>query len=105
MLPPIMALTDTKTRNTRRGDKPVKLTDSGGLYLEMRPNGSKLWRYRYRIAGRENIFAIGKYYNDTRGDHVSLAEARGIRDEAEIGRASCRERVKISVVAVSFNKI
>jgi hypothetical protein len=58
---PHMALTDAKIRGTKPSEKPVKLTDAGGLYLDIRPSGSKLWRYRYRIAGRENLYAIGKY--------------------------------------------
>ncbi len=56
-----MALTDAKIRNTKHSEKPTKLTDAGGLYLSVRPSGSKLWRYRYRIAGRENVYAIGKF--------------------------------------------
>ena len=46
-----MALTDAKLRNAKPGNKPFKLTDAGGLYLDVRPTGAKLWRYRYRIAG------------------------------------------------------
>lgn len=38
----------------------MKLADTAGLYLEVKPIGSKLWRYRYRIDGRENLFAIGE---------------------------------------------
>jgi hypothetical protein len=53
-------LIDTRIRNSKSSDKPVKLTDAGGLYLEVRPRGSKLWRYRYRIAGKENVFALSK---------------------------------------------
>ncbi len=71
-----MALTDTQIRNAKPGSKPLKLTDGAGLYLEVRPNGSKLWRYRYRIAGKENLFALGEY------DAVSLREARELRAEA-----------------------
>ena len=79
-----MSLTDAKIRASKPALKPSKLADGGGLYLEVRPSGAKLWRYRYRIAGKENIFAIGEY------PAISLAEARS---ELEIGRASCRERV------------
>lgn len=71
-----MSLTDAKIRNTKPADKPIKLTDAGGLYLEVRPTGAKLWRYRYRIDGKENIFAIGDY------PRIGLAEARGERDKA-----------------------
>lgn len=77
-----MPLTDTKIRNTKPGEKPIKLTDGGGLYLEVRPTGSKLWRYRYRIADKENVFAIGEYCADKRIGHVSLDDARGERDKA-----------------------
>jgi integrase len=54
-------LTDLAIRSARPSEKFYKLTDSHGLYLEIRPTGSKLWRYRYRIAGKENLFALGEY--------------------------------------------
>lgn len=69
-------LNDTRIRQTKPADKPIKLADSHGLYLEIRPTGAKLWRYRYRIDGKENVFAIGAY------PAVSLADARQARDAA-----------------------
>jgi hypothetical protein len=54
-----MHLTDIKIRQAKAAGRSLKLADSAGLYLEVRPNGSKLWRYRYRIGGRENLYAIG----------------------------------------------
>ena len=77
-----MPLTDTKIRNAKPSAKPVKLADGKGLYLEIRPTGAKLWRYRYRIAGKENVFVIGEYFNDKRSGHISLDHARRSRDEA-----------------------
>lgn len=71
-----MPLTDVKIRQAKPGTSPIKLTDSGGLFLEVRPSGSKLWRYRYRIGKKENIYAIGAYPD------VSLADARAERDVA-----------------------
>jgi integrase len=53
------------------------------LYLEVRPSGSKLWRYRYRIANKENVFALGEYFNDRRPGHLSLEGARSERDKAK----------------------
>ena len=50
-----MPLTDVRIRQAKAADKTLKLVDSAGLYLEVKPSGSKLWRYRYRIAGRENL--------------------------------------------------
>ena len=69
-------LTDTQLRNAKPKDKPYKLTDGAGLYLEVRPNGSRLWRYRYRIAGKENLYAVGDY------PAMSLVEARAAREAA-----------------------
>jgi Arm DNA-binding domain len=69
-----MALADIRIRQARAASKPIKLADSNGLCIEVKPNGSKLWRYRYRIAGKENVFAIGEY------PKVSLHAARLGRD-------------------------
>lgn len=71
-----MPLTDTRIRAAKATDKNTKLSDGGGLHLEVRTNGTRLWRYRYRLAGKENMFAIGAYPD------VSLAEAREARDAA-----------------------
>ena len=57
-------------------EKPYKLTDGFGLHLLIQPGGSKLWRFRYRFAGKENMLALGSY------PHTSLADARLRRDEA-----------------------
>ena len=77
-----MSLTDAKIRNAKPAESPIKLTDGGGLYLEVRPSGVKVWRYRYRIAGKENVFALGEYFGDKRAGHVSLEDARRERDNA-----------------------
>lgn len=73
-----MPLTDFKIRQTKPcpAGKSIKLTDGAGLYIEIKPSGSKLWRYRYRLDGRENIYAIGDY------PRISLADARAERDFA-----------------------
>ena len=73
-----MPLTDTKIRQAKAGTKPQKLTDGGGLYIEITTQGSKLWRYRYRIDGKENVFAVGAY------PQMGLAEARRERDESKL---------------------
>lgn len=71
-----MALSDTRIRSAKRARKPYRLADGRGLYLEVKPSGARLWRYRYRLAGKENMFAIGAY------PEVSLADARDERDAA-----------------------
>ncbi|MFP6828025.1 MAG: integrase arm-type DNA-binding domain-containing protein [Gammaproteobacteria bacterium] len=71
-----MPLTDTRIRSLKPSEKPYRLADGGGLGLEVKTTGSRLWRYRYRLAGKENVFAIGAY------PEVSLKEARIARDDA-----------------------
>lgn len=71
-----MALTDTAIRNAKPSDKPVKLTDGGGLYLLLNPNGSRWWRLDYRFAGKRKSLSMGVYPD------VSLAKARDRRSEA-----------------------
>lgn len=71
-----MPLTDVKIRQAKADSKPIKITDANGLYIEVRPTGSKLWRYRYKIAAKENVFALGEY------PEISLQDARKARDEA-----------------------
>jgi integrase len=72
-----MALKDTHIKNAKPSTKPFKLTDGEGLHLEVRPNGAKLWRLRYRLHGKESVYSIGKY------PVVSLALARERRTEAK----------------------
>jgi hypothetical protein len=54
-----MPLSDTAIRGARPGAKPVKLSDGGGLYLLQTPTGSRLWRLKYRFAGKEKLHALG----------------------------------------------
>ena len=71
-----MALTDTAARSAKPQAKPYKLSDSGGMYLEVAPSGGKWWRLKYRIDGKEKRISLGVY------PEVSLKEARDRRDEA-----------------------
>ncbi|EEQ8976180.1 DUF4102 domain-containing protein, partial [Escherichia coli] len=48
-----MALTDAKIRAAKPTDKAYKLTDGAGMFLLVHPNGSRYWRLRYRILGKE----------------------------------------------------
>ena len=70
-----MALTDAKIRAAKPTDKAYKLTDGAGMFLLVHPNGSRYWRLRYRILGKEkpwHLVCIRKF----------LLEARTKRDEA-----------------------
>jgi len=71
-----MPLTDTAIRNAKPGEKPIKLFDERGLYLEISPAGGKWWRLKYRFDGREKRLSLGVYPD------VSLKTARDRRDAA-----------------------
>jgi len=66
-------LTDIQPRTAKPKEKPYKLSDGGGLYLLINPDGSKYWRMGYRFEGVERLLAFGKYPD------ISLADARKAR--------------------------
>ena len=75
----VVPRSDAKCRNAEAGvdDKPSKLFDGGGLFLQVMPHGSKLWRLKYRFAGAEKLLLIGAYPG------VSLASASDERTRAK----------------------
>lgn len=78
-----MPLTDKRCRNAIPGDKPYRLSDQRGLYLEVAPSGGKWWRYKYRFAGREKRLSLGVYLAaQSKKVEVSLESARSAREAA-----------------------
>ncbi len=71
-----MTLNSPKIKNSKPKDKDYKLSDEKGLYLLIKKNGSKYWRFKYRINGTEKLLALGVY------PEVSLKKAREKRDAA-----------------------
>lgn len=53
-------LSDAKVRTAKSDSKPYKLSDGGGLFLLIQPTGSKLWRWKFRLNGKENLFAMNR---------------------------------------------
>lgn len=73
-----MTLSDLKCRQAKyKADGGNRLFDSGGLYLEIMPSGSRKWRLKYRVNGKENRLTFGDYPG------VTLVEARQRRDAAK----------------------
>jgi hypothetical protein len=64
-------------KGAKAQSKPYKLADQGGMYLEVKPTGTKTFCYKYRIAGKEGKLTIGTY------PEISLAEARELHLEAK----------------------
>lgn len=79
----VQPLTQLQVRNAKAKDKPYKLADGGGLYLEVMPSGGKLWRMKFRQAdGKETRLAFGAFPD------VSLGRAGEARRSAPV--AGCR---------------
>jgi len=71
-----MPLTNAKLKALKPKAKPYKLADYDGLLILVTPNGSKLWKFKFRINGKEKSLSFGKY------PYVSLLQARDMRDAA-----------------------
>jgi len=72
-----MKLNATQVSGFKPTSQKYKVSDGGGLYLEVNPSGSKLWRFRYRFQGKQKLLALGKYPD------VSLKKARDDLAEAK----------------------
>ena len=79
-------LTDAHCRKAHcaADKKRERLSDAGGLYLEVGPSGSKRWFWKYRIAGLEKKLALGSYLDK------GLTAARRARDVAKKGQSRCQ---------------
>lgn len=72
-----MPLTEIQARNSKPRDRAYKLADGEGLFLLIQPNGSKLWRMKYRFGGKERLLSFGAY------PALGLAAAREKRTVAK----------------------
>ncbi|SPL72464.1 tyrosine-type recombinase/integrase [Acinetobacter stercoris] len=96
-------LTDTKIKSLKPRDKIYRVADHNGLCIEIRHNGTKLWRYRYRFNGKASMLSLGEY------PLVGLADARKARDQAKlliedgINPAQNRRQEKIEAQLLNAN--
>jgi len=77
-----MALTNTHVQNAKPRETVYRLSDGQALWLEIRPSGTKTWRFRYKIAGKGAIFNLGLFAPSKGPGHCSLEMARKLRNEA-----------------------
>lgn len=103
----IAPLSESKIKTAKPAEKDYKLTDGYGLFMLVTPTGGKLWRFKYRLDGKERLISVGPY------PEVSLSEARERRTElrrmVEMGidpvankkKAVLRERGKASFETVA----
>lgn len=74
---PTMPLSDVEIRTAKPAEKPYRLSDGGGMYLQVDTNGARYWRMAYRFNGKQKTLALGVYPT------VRLSDARKRRDEAK----------------------
>ena len=72
-----MALSNTAIINAKAAEKPYKLYDTDGLFLQVTPKGGKWWRLKYRFDGKEKLLSLGTYPN------ISLSQARQRREDSK----------------------
>ena len=77
----------------------LRLTDSGGLYLEVAVNGSKRWFWKYRLDGKEKRLALGRYPD------VSLKDARTARDVARLSQRAGKDPVQERAAARALVRV
>lgn len=98
-----MSLTDTVARNAKPREKPYKISDAHGLYLQVEPSGSKLWRLKYRFNDKEKRLSFGAY------PVVTLAHARERQLEARrllgtgVDPGEYKKQTRRSAVVASAN--
>lgn len=97
-------LAEVAVRNAKPRDRSYKLSDGGGLHLQVNPTGSRWWRLRYTFDGKEQMLSLGVY------PAVSLRDARDRRDEARRMLAkginpSIRRRAEQVAASDSFEAI
>lgn len=109
-MPKIVApLTDVQVKNAKPKDKPYKLFDGGGLYLEVMPTGSRLWRMKFRQTnGKESRLAFGSYPDIGLGQaREKRAAARKLKTEDTDPAQAKREKARLAAdkAAQTFEKL
>lgn len=103
-----MPLSDTALRNLKPQDKLYKKFDSNGLFIQVMPNGSKLWRCNVTILGKRKTIALGSYPD------VPLADARKRRDDTRqlaaknldpVKERKAEREVAMAAVANTFESV
>jgi integrase len=98
-----MALTDTALKALKPKDKPYTLADGRGLYVEVFPTGGIVWRYRYRINGKQEKLTLGKY------PALTLKNARikrdGAAESAALGASPAQQKQLAKVAAAEATTV
>jgi hypothetical protein len=90
-----MTLTDTRIRNAKPSAKACKLSDGGGMYLLVTPDGARYWRLDYRFAGKRRTLALGVYPIVTLSSAARGAKKRELCWRKTLIRARRRRRPNV----------
>ncbi len=96
-------LTNTELRSLKPRTKPYRVADGTGLSIEVKPSGSKLWRFRYRYAGKAKMLSMGVY------PEVTLREARQLHNKARktlregTDPSELRQQAKTAIAQAAVN--
>ena len=90
-----MPLTEIQAKASKPRDRAYKLADGEGLYLLVKPNGSKLWRMKYRLSGKEKLLSFGAY------PELGIAAAREKRTAAKALLAKGQDPMKSKAEMIS----
>ncbi|WP_243049332.1 tyrosine-type recombinase/integrase [Dyella sp. RRB7] len=107
-MPPI---TDIALRKAKPRDKPYKMAVGNGLYLLINPTGSKLWRWKYRVAGKEKLLALSAYPTFSLQDARQRCEEERRRlalgeDPSETRKAQKMAKTRADVIAAdTFERV
>jgi integrase len=102
---PTMNLTDTEVRKAKPGASMYRMSDGHGMYLQVQPNGTKLWHYGFRFEGRQRVLSLGTYPT------VTLAAAREAHMDARrklaagINPAAEKQAQKRTVQGTTFEDV
>ncbi len=94
-------LTPTRINNVKGKARPYRLTDGGGLYLQVMPSGIKTWRFRYMLGGAAGDVRIGRYPEigvaDARDRHFELRQLVERGQDPAVKVAQEREELEARV--------
>jgi integrase len=102
-----MRLSDAKVKGLKPKAAAYKVSDGQGLYVQVAPSGKRLWRYKYRFAGKEKLLALGAFPEvSLRQARERLAQARSaVADGSDPSEVKKTAKAQAQAVANTFETV